>query len=62
LEKIENQFEVTSTNTISVEKTNVDGVFSAKVSKTIDGKEENAEFTGTEAEVDAQIKAFSTKS
>ena len=46
------------TNEIKVEKTNIDGKFSAKVVKMKNGKEESASFEGTETEIDAQIEAF----
>ncbi len=52
---------VVTSNELSIEKSNTDGLVTAKVSKTKDGKEESESYEGTEAEVDAKIEAFKMK-
>ncbi|WP_026978784.1 sodium-translocating pyrophosphatase [Flavobacterium tegetincola] len=61
VELIVSSVENNITEEYTVEKMNNNGVFSAKVSKFQNGKTESAAFTGTEAEVDAQIKVFKEK-
>jgi K(+)-stimulated pyrophosphate-energized sodium pump len=61
VEMVESPMGNTITEEFTVEKMNNDGVFSAKVSSLKDGKTETADFTGTEAEIDLQIKAFKEK-
>jgi K(+)-stimulated pyrophosphate-energized sodium pump len=61
VEMVESPMGTTITEEFTVEKMNNDGVFSAKVSSLKDGKTETADFTGTEAEIDLQIKAFKEK-